>query len=74
MKTDAASEDTGSVWSVIVVPDGRVVSGSDDKSMKVWDLLLGSCVLTLTGHTNLERSVIVLPECRVVSGGGNKSI
>jgi WD40 repeat protein len=58
---------TFSVWSVIVLPDGRVVSGSHDNSIKVWDLLLGSCVLTLTGHTYGVWSVIVLPDGRVVS-------
>ena len=33
-------------------PDGRrVVSGSQDKTLKVWDVATGECVATLEGHT-----------------------
>ena len=32
-------------------PDGRrVVSGSDDKTLKVWDVATGECVATLQGQ------------------------
>ena len=57
--------------SVCVLSDGRVVSGSRDNSIKVWDLLLGSCVLTLTGHTHYVVSVSVLSDGRVVSGSAD---
>ena len=34
-------------------PDGRrVVSGSDDKTLKVWDVATGECVATLQGHVH----------------------
>ena len=34
-------------------PDGRrVVSGSEDKTLKVWDVATGECVATLEGHSN----------------------
>ena len=33
-------------------PDGRrVVSGSEDKTLKVWDVETGECVATLEGHS-----------------------
>ena len=33
-------------------PDGRrVVSGSEDKTLKVWDVATGKCVVTLEGHS-----------------------
>ena len=36
------------VNGVAVFPDGRrVVSGSDDKTLKVWDVATGKCVATL---------------------------
>ena len=37
-------------------PDGRrVVSGSDDKTLKVWDVATGECVATLRGHSDSVR-------------------
>ena len=33
--------------------DGRIVSGSDDNTIKVWDLASGRLLRTLEGHTEL---------------------
>ena len=51
---------TGAVWSVAFSPDGkRIVSGSEDKTLKVWDATTGQEMLTLKGHTDVvyERGV-----------------
>ncbi len=41
----------GPVTSVSFSPDGkRIVSGSDDNSLKVWDAQTGQETLTLKGH------------------------
>jgi WD40 repeat protein len=41
------------VRSVAVFPDGRrVVSGSRDETVKVWDAATGECVATLAGHSS----------------------
>ena len=41
------------VSSVAVSPDGKwAASGSDDKTVKIWDLETGECRATLEGHTD----------------------
>ncbi len=43
---------SGMVNTVAISPDGKyIVSGSEDKSIKVWDLLSGREIHTLNGKT-----------------------
>ena len=36
-----------------VLPDGRVVSGSGDKTLRIWDSVTGECVKILEGHAGV---------------------
>jgi len=41
------------VLTVAITPDGtKVVSGSFDETLKIWDLATGKELATLTGHTD----------------------
>ncbi len=76
-KPCAPSADTlASVSAVAVTPDGRhVVSGSEDNTLRVWDLASGETVRTLSGHTDAVMAVAVTPDGRqAVSGSGDKTL
>ena len=61
---------TGSVYAVAVTPDGRhIISGSDDKLVKVWNVASKSLVSTCAGHNQAVWSVAVMPDGqRILSG------
>jgi WD40 repeat protein len=64
------------VRAVAVSPDGRfIVSGSDDRTVKVWELESGRLLRSLEGHTGGVRAVAVSPDGRfIVSGSEDRTI
>lgn len=67
---------TNSVWAVAISGDGQtLVSGSEDNTIKVWNLKTGQLNQTLTGHSDTVRSVALSPDGQtLVSGSGDKTI
>jgi WD40 repeat protein len=59
---------------VSVSPDGKqVVSGSSDRTLRVWDMSTGQCASVLGGHASVVTSVSVNPDGKqVVSGSKDK--
>ncbi len=67
---------TGDVASVAFSPDGQtMVSGSFDKTLKLWNLKTGKLLRTLTGHSDFVRAVAISPDGQtIVSGGGGTEV
>jgi WD40 repeat protein/DNA-binding SARP family transcriptional activator len=54
---------TSWVRTLCFTPDGRqLVSGGDDRAVRVWDVASGQCRYTLTRHTNSVQGVAIHPE------------
>ncbi len=64
------------VTSVAFSPNGKLlITGSEDNSLKLWDVATGRVIRTFVGHSNWVTSVAFSPDAkRVVSGGADNSI
>ena len=67
---------TRDVKAVSLTSDGLLaVSGSDDQTLRVWDVESGQCLRTLKGHTDWVSAVSLTPDGhRAVSGSWDKTL
>ena len=64
------------VYSVAYSPDGtKIISGSYDQTIKIWDANTGECLKTLEGHIEPVQSVAYSPDgTKIISGSVDKTI
>ena len=67
---------TSTVGAVAYSPDGtRIVSGSADHTLKVWDAASGAELATLTGHAGYVEAAAYSPDgTRIVSGSADHTL
>ncbi len=66
------NEHSGSVESVAISPDGRILaSGSSDKTINLWELNTGRLLYTMKGHSTIVRSVAFSPDGKTLASSSN---
>ena len=69
-QTAILSGHTDLVRTLAFLPDGTsLVSGSDDMTIKLWDVQTGGVVKTLYGHTDWVVSVSISADCTMIASG-----
>jgi WD40 repeat protein len=65
----------GEVNTVVVSPDGKtIISGSDDQTIRIWDLNSQKLLRTLKGHTDWVYDIAISADSQIVSGSRDKTI
>ena len=65
---------TDHVNSLAVLPDGRLASGSSDKTIRLWDIKTGIETARLEGHTDRVTAICLLSDWRLASCSWDKTI
>jgi len=70
IQTAVHSGHTAAVNSLAFFSDGTsLVSGSFDRTIKLWDMQTGGVVKTFHGHTNSVESVSISADCTTIASG-----
>ena len=62
------------VWTLELLDENTLASGSIDTHIRIWNVDSGQCVRTFTGHTEWVLSLRALPGDRLASGSRDKTI
>lgn len=73
--SERPSDRYAGVTSIAFSPNGQLlISGSEDSTIKVWELNTGQEIRTLTGHSNFVNSIAISPDGRFLASVGSNII
>ena len=65
----------GRVWSLAMLPDGRLAAGYGlPNVVRIWDLQRRAVDVVIRGHTNWVRALVSLPDGRLLSGSFDRTL
>jgi WD40 repeat protein/serine/threonine protein kinase len=64
----------GWVTVLAVLPNGCLASGSDDATVRIWDVGSGQTTLVLRGHEQVITGLTALPDGRVITGSADMTL
>ena len=72
--SEVSKEHNGRINCLIRLSDGKIVSGGQDSTIKVWDIEKKQSIFTLKGHTSMIWDIKELPDNKLISASDdNKS-
>ena len=67
-----STEHKGKINVLIKLKDGRIASGGQDKTIKVWDINSNQSLVTLEGHKSMVWCLNEIENNKLISGGSDK--
>ena len=65
---ETMSGHTKPITSLILLTENKLVSGSEDKTIKIWDIKKRQCISTITGNYEIIQSLLKLGENTIAAG------
>ena len=64
----------GYINGALTIPDGRLLSWSNDKSLREWDAKTGAQIGTAMRHDGVVRGALAMPDARLLSWSEDKTL
>ena len=73
-QSEMTGDESSAVYDMVISPDGsHLISGGDDKTVKLWTLPEGKPLGTLTGHTAGVTALAISMDGKLLASGGGSS-